>query len=61
MRDQLLQFGLVAAFGRALLRCGCLTAFVVTRNHWRDDMNQAWPRALQLADRQMGMGRAADI
>ena len=53
-----LQVGLVVAFGALCFGCGCLTAFIVTRNHWRDD--QAWPRPLQLAHRQMEMGRAAE-
>jgi hypothetical protein len=35
MRDQLLQFGLVAAFGALCFGCGCLTAFIVTRKQWR--------------------------
>jgi hypothetical protein len=38
MRDQLLQFGLVGAFGALCFGCGCLIAFIVTRNQWRDDM-----------------------
>jgi len=38
MRDQLLQFGLVAAFGALCFGCGYLTAFIVTRNQWRDEM-----------------------
>jgi hypothetical protein len=38
MRDQLLQFGLVAAFGALCFGCGCLTAFIVTRNQWRGHM-----------------------
>jgi hypothetical protein len=38
MRDQLLQFGLVAAFGVLCFGCGCLTAFIVTRTQWRGDM-----------------------
>ena len=38
MRDQLLQFGLVVAFGALCFGCGCLTAFIVTRNQWRGDM-----------------------
>ena len=38
MRDQLLQFGLVVAFGALCFGCGCLTVFIVTRNQWRGDM-----------------------
>ena len=56
--SELLQFIIVVAFGALCFGCGCLTAFIVTRNHWRDD--QAWPRPLQLAHRQMEMGRAAE-
>jgi hypothetical protein len=28
----------VAAFGALCFGCGYLTAFIVTRNHWRDEM-----------------------
>ena len=38
MRDQVLQFGLVAAFGAICFGCGYLTAFIVTRKNWRGDM-----------------------
>ena len=58
MRDQLLQFGFVAAFGALCFGCGCLTAFIVTRNQWLDD-NQARFCQLQRADWQVGMGRAS--
>ena len=58
MRDQLLQFGIVAAFGALCFGCGCLTAFIVTRNQWRGDMIKRG-FALQRADRQVGMGRAS--
>jgi hypothetical protein len=57
--SELLQFIIVAAFGALCFGGGYLTAFIVTRNHWRDE-DQAWRRPLQLADRQMGMGRAAE-
>ena len=33
MRDQLLEFGLVAAFGAICFGC-YLTAFIVTRKNW---------------------------
>jgi hypothetical protein len=33
-----LQFIIVAAFGALCFGCGLLTAFIVTRNHWRDEM-----------------------
>jgi hypothetical protein len=36
--EQLLQFGIVMAFGALCFGCGCLTAFIVTRNQWRNEM-----------------------
>ena len=33
-----LQFIIVIAFGALCFGCGCLTAFIVTRNKWRDEM-----------------------
>jgi len=53
-----LQVVIVVAFGALCFGGGYLTAFIVTRNHWRDD--QTWPRPPQLAHRQMEMGRAAE-
>jgi hypothetical protein len=38
MRDQLLQFGLMVAFGALCFGCGCLIAFIVTRNQFRREM-----------------------
>ena len=38
MREQLIQFGIVAAFGALCFGCGCFAAFIVTRNQWRGDM-----------------------
>ena len=35
--SELLQFIIVVGFG-ALLRCGYLVGFIVTRNRWRDEM-----------------------
>jgi predicted permease len=32
------QFIIVVAFGALCFGCGCLTAFIVTRNKWRDEM-----------------------
>src|SRR5262245_15397744 len=40
--------------------CGYLTAFVVTRNKWRDEMIRRGVARYKLADRQMGMGRASE-
>jgi hypothetical protein len=37
MSEQL-QFIIVIAFGGLCFGCGCLTAFIVTRNKWRDEM-----------------------
>jgi len=34
----LLQVGIVVAFGAFCFGCGYLTAFIVTRNQWRDEM-----------------------
>jgi hypothetical protein len=59
MSNLLLQVLIVLAFGALCSGCGYLTAFIVTRNHWRDGNDQARCRPLQLDDRQMGMGRAA--
>jgi len=36
-----LQFIIVAAFGAFCFGCGYLTAFVVTRDKWRDEMSLA--------------------
>jgi hypothetical protein len=36
--SELLQFIIVAAFGALCFGGGYLTAFIVTRNHWRDEM-----------------------
>jgi hypothetical protein len=60
MSEQLQQFIIVAAFGGLCFGCGYLIAYVVTRNKWRDEMIKARRRPLQLDDRQMGMGRAAE-
>jgi hypothetical protein len=38
MNSLLLQFLVVVAFGAFCFGCGYLTAFVVTRNQWRDEM-----------------------
>jgi len=38
MRDQLLQFGLMVAFGALCFGCGYLIAFIVTRNRFRHEM-----------------------
>jgi hypothetical protein len=38
MREQLLQFGVVVGFGVFCFGCGYLTAFILTRNRWRDEM-----------------------
>ena len=38
MRELLLQFGVVVAFGALCFGCGYLIAFVVTRNRWRHEM-----------------------
>jgi hypothetical protein len=35
---ELLQFIIVVGFGALCFGCGCLTAFIVTRNQWRHDM-----------------------
>jgi hypothetical protein len=36
--SELLQFIILAAFGALCFGGGYLTAFIVTRNHWRDEM-----------------------
>jgi hypothetical protein len=59
MSQLLLQVVIVVAFGAFCFGCGYRTAFIVARNQWRDEMIKARCRPLQLADRQMGMGRAA--
>jgi len=38
MSPLLLQFIIVAGFGALCFGCGYLTAFIVTRNQWRDEM-----------------------
>ncbi len=37
MREQLLQFGIVIAFGALCFGCGCAAAFIVTRNRFRKE------------------------
>jgi len=59
MSQLLLQVVLVVVFAALCFGCGYLTAFIVTRNQWRDEMIKRH-RPLQLAHRQMGMGRAAE-
>ena len=41
MRDQLIQYGVVAAFGALCFGCGWLIAFIVTRNQWRGEVRYA--------------------
>ncbi len=36
--SELLQVLIVVAFGALCFGCGYLTAFIVTRNQWRDEM-----------------------
>ena len=38
MREQLLQFGIVVAFGALCFGCGYFIAFIVARSRWRDEM-----------------------
>jgi hypothetical protein len=38
MSDELLQIIIVIAFGGLCFGCGCLIAFIVTRNKYRDEM-----------------------
>jgi hypothetical protein len=38
MSQLLLQVLIVVAFGALCFGCGYLTAFIVTRNQWRDEM-----------------------
>jgi hypothetical protein len=38
VREQLTQFGIVIAFGALCFGCGCLAAFTVTRNRFRNEM-----------------------
>lgn len=38
MSDQLLQFIIVIALGGLCFGCGCLTAFIVTRTKFRNEM-----------------------
>ena len=38
MSDEVLQFIIVVGFGALCFGCGCLTAFTVTRNKYRDEM-----------------------
>jgi hypothetical protein len=60
MMSEQLQFIIVVVFGALCFGGGYLTAFIVTRNKWRDEMVKRGV-ALQLGDRQMGMGRAAKV
>ena len=36
--SEVLQLIIVVAFGALCFGCGCLTAFIVTRNQWRHEM-----------------------
>ena len=38
MRELLLEFGTVVAFGALCFGCGYLTAFIVTRHRFRNEM-----------------------
>ena len=38
MSESFLQYGIVVAFGALCFGFGYLTAFIVTRNKWRDEM-----------------------
>jgi len=38
MRELILQFGIVVAFGVLCVGCGYLIAFIVTRNRFRNEM-----------------------
>ena len=55
MNQLALQVLIVMAFGALCFGCGYLTAFIVTRNKWRDETMR---RGGILADWQTGMGRA---
>jgi hypothetical protein len=57
--SELLQFIIVAAFGALCFGGGYLTAFIVTRNKWRDEKIKRGV-ARYKAHRRMGMGRAAE-
>ena len=59
MRDQLLQFGLVAAFGALCFGCGCLTAFIVTQQ-WRAGMIERGFANYNERTGKWGMGRASE-
>jgi len=43
MSQLLLQVGIVVAFGAFCFGCGYLTAFIVTRNQWRDENDECAP------------------
>ena len=55
-----LQFIIFMAFGAFCFGSGVLTAFIVTRNKWRDEMIKRGVARYKLADRQMGMGGTAE-
>ena len=38
MSDELLQFIILVSFGALCFGCGCLIAFIVTRNKYRNEM-----------------------
>ena len=45
--SELLQFIIVIAFGALCFGCGYLTAFIMTRNKWRDEMIKRGARRLK--------------
>jgi hypothetical protein len=61
MSQLLPQVIIVVAFGAICFGCGYLTAFLVTRNQWRDEMIKRGVARYNWQNWQMGMGRAAGV
>jgi len=61
MSEPLLEFIIVLALGALCFGCGYLTAFIVTRTKFRNEMIKRGAARLRLGDRQMGLGKAAEI
>ncbi len=58
--SELLQFIIVPALGVFCFGCGVFTAFIVTRNKWRNEMIKRGVARYNSRYRQMGMGGAAE-
>jgi hypothetical protein len=61
MSEPLLEFIIVFASGTLCFACGYLTAFIVTRARFHNEMIKRGAARYDPEDRQKGMARAAEI